>query len=288
MRTSILSRSAIAVASLAIGAVTLAAPASAAPAPGVTRDLVLTAAQGFYANQGAQHSPPEAVIQSFERLASLTCDFAVDPDAGRRISSPTYQPFATSTADGILVSVLLSDNAATPSNRVCSFAAIATSNAADTLTGDIAVTAWGDEPLKVTEALSGNVFVTRPINVGLNFGLWSLSLTTSGNAVRTVTGTTTEQVTTPQSKAVRAAAKKKYDRALEAAKKSHTKAVKKAGKSKSKKTAANRAYNRKKLSAKKAYNQAIVKTTTVSKPTVRTESRPFDIFVSTSVEHYAG
>lgn len=287
MRTSVFSRSVIAVASLAIGSVALAAaPASATPPPVITRDLVLAIAQ----------APSESEISDDERLlVELACDFEANTDdveGSDHFHSVYSTPFVTDNADGVLVTAHLHEQSAGDDtvDRWCTFAALVTTDEAFTLTGNALITLTGGEELRrasdpvvatTTSALSGNLFVTEPVNVDNSFGVTSASLTAAGNATRSIQVPTTEQVTYAKTRtaAGEKAAKAKYDKRLKAAKKWYAKALKKAGDSKKKKAAVKKAYAAKKAAYKRAYEKVYYGVKTVTKTTTQTEKRPFNVTV---------
>jgi hypothetical protein len=300
MRTSFLSRSVIAVASLAIGSVALVAtPATAATPSGVTREMVLTAARGLYAHEGVQHSPPDDVVGSFDRLVELTCDVDLDPD-GPYQYMPSYVPVVTGNADGILITVELDESLLVDENsaRYCTFAALATADESFDLSGNISVAITGDNPpppqrpssaaISATAgtALSGKVFVTEPIKVDHWYENRSASLTMTGNATRTINVTTPGGVKTKKARtaAGEKASKAKYDKRLKAAAKWYAKKLQKAGSSKTKRAAAKMAYNKKKDVYKLAYEKHYFAFTAGS-TTSQIENRPFDVTVSVETRY---
>lgn len=279
MRTSLLSRSVIAVASLAIGSVALAAtPASAAGPDVITRDLVLALAQ----------APSSSDISDDEQLlVDLACDFeTADEDYIHDVYST---PFVTDNADGVLVTADLHEPSADDgsTDRYCTFAAMVTTDEAFTLSGNALITLTGDQMVPqraadlieqtATAPLSGNLFVTEPINVDSTFNLMAASLTTTGNATRSVNVTTSENVTVAKPKPKSAVTK--YAKRLKAAKKWYAKKIAKAGNSSAKKAAASKAYAAKKAAYKKAYDKVYYTTKAGTKTTVQTENRPFDVTV---------
>lgn len=286
MRTSLLSRSVIAVASLAIGSVALAAtPATATPAEVVTRDLVLAVAQ----QEPSSTSNPS---DELARLVSLTCGFQ-NGSGDDHFHTVNAKPFVTDNVDGVLVSADLHEPSAADdtTDRQCNFAAVITTDASFTLSGNAVITVTGGEPLgrmaePLTETgttpLSGNLVVTAPINVDNYFNISTASLAATGNAIGSTNVTTTENVKVlkPRTKAGEKAAKAKYAKRLADAKKWYAKALDKAGNSKRKQAAVKKSYAAKKAAYKAAYEKRYSMIQTVTKTTAQTVTRPFDVSVS--------
>jgi hypothetical protein len=250
MPTSILVRSAVAVASLAIGsAVLVAAPANAAPSD-ITRAQVLDAVAGVRAEpdvtQG-NYSPGTA--RALRVLANRAC--SVDPDGLEIVVRTLAEPVEPGrSADGLAVIAVISpvetiDDPLT--FRACAFGAVAATSGGATLSGT--ATLSGSAPV----ALAGDVTAT-PGEALQNSSPLPV-FTASGASTVTTTSTATVKIakTTKQKRA----AKKAYDKVLSAAKKSYSKALRKAGGSKSKKAAAWKAYATKKAKAKATYRSAI-------------------------------
>lgn len=266
MRTSILSRSVIAVATLGIGSVALAAtPATAATSSGVTRDMVLTAANGLRIAEPTEEqatSTSAAVREIFRKGCGVpagTEEFIVGQ------AEPTQ---AGDDADGVLLSGFIY---ATPM-RPCAIAVVATTDPAFQLSGTVNLSTQMPSASVLTEPLSGDVYATTPTTTA--FGL---TLTASGNATKTVTVSGTKKVADKKSKAQKKAAKSKYDKRIKAAKKKYAKALDKAGRSKSKKVAAKKAYSAAHASAKAKYRSAIAGYRIVKTTVSKTENRPFSI-----------
>ena len=267
MHTSILTRSVISLASLAIASVALAAtPATAAPV-GVTRDLVLSAAEQ------ARYS---SISDEARTLVNVVCgvtendglDYYVDPLNERN------------AADGLLIHAIVN-------GKTCTFAAFAATEGFTTLSGTATLTGYPESSIDTraaavdtttiqTSTLSGDVFVTTPVD---DSDYYDVNVAATGNAI-TTTSTTTEsdRIVTPKTSQQKAAARKAYDRRIAAAKKAYTKAVVKAGSSSSKKAAAKKTYRAKKDAALAAYRASKAGTLTIvvtSKPT--TVATPFTL-----------
>lgn len=278
MRTSILSRSVIAVASLAIGSVALAAaPANAATPSGITRDMVISAA-----NYMRVEGFDQAASDNLQRLAEKGCKVVAGEDL-------RIQDINTSAAGGSADGLIFVAGIATPPGesggeayRVCLFGTAATTDPALSLSGtaslDVATAPFQSAVKSAAlTALSDNVFVTAPVVIPNGVGITTATFSATGNATRSFNVTTTKKVTDKKTKSEKKAAKKKYDKALKAAKKSYTKALKKAGKNKTKKAAAKKTYSKKKAAAKAAYTKAIAGYKMVTTTTTTTENKPFAI-----------
>ncbi|MET0820848.1 MAG: hypothetical protein ABWY58_07775 [Aeromicrobium sp.] len=267
MRTSILSRSVVAVATLAIGSVALGAvPANAATPNGVTRDQVLTAASGVRAADASKTAVSAATARALRAIVYKTCDVLDDNSEGAYVSSVRAMS-AGGAADGLLISARVDRGIG--ASQECTFAAIATTDASSTLTGGVTVKGTKVEvvngqadvetPVSQTTALSGDVF-TSPIinNAGTSFDnptLTDASASAAGNVTKTAN--VTKRVADKKTKSEKAKAKAKYAKKIKSVKKSYAKALDKAGKSKSKKTAAKKAYKTKRAAAKASYKYAI-------------------------------
>ncbi len=283
MRTSILSRSVIAVASLAIGSVALAAvPATAATGSGITRDQVLTAVNALRATPTMEQF--YTVIEpQFIAIARPSCNIAPGDHAYMDPSSPLVAP--GQSADGILLKVYIETTVGdTTAYRQCAIAALASTNPALTLTGNLTLSGttaidYPDGPKTVlpptSSALSADVFVSAPISVSGDTYIDAASFTANGSASRDIKVTTTTKVKDKKSKAKKKSAKNKYTKSLKSAKKSYAKALKKAGKSKAKKSAAKKSYSKKRALVKAKYRYSIAGYKLVKKTTIRTEGVPF-------------
>ncbi|MET0447470.1 MAG: hypothetical protein ABW004_03650, partial [Aeromicrobium sp.] len=269
MRTSLLTRSAIAVATFGIASAALVAtPATAAVPSGITRQIVLTAAANVRAQGDMVDEPTQALLQ---QMAEATCGVA-EGETLMFASGDATAP-AGDDADGLLVTAIIFG---TSTIRACQFGAVATTNAAFTLTGTATLTAtvMGGDPVVRTGALSGNVAVTAPISDD-SFFPSTTTFTAAGNAARTTYVAGTKTVKDKKSKAEKKAAKKKYQKRLAAAKKKYVKALDKAGNSTSKKAAAKKSYSAAKKSAKAKYKKAISGRKQVKVKIAKTEKRPF-------------
>lgn len=276
MRTSILSRSVIAVASLAIGSVALAAtPATAASPSGITRDQVLTAANNYRAG-GTMEQYFTVILPQFTAIARSACG----PAAGEEPYFDISPTAAGQAADGFLLKVY-NDEAETSQ---CLVAILATTDPAKTLAGSLTVNAttaidYPDGPKTVrppaSQALSGDVFVSAPITVSGDTYIDDASFTANGNTTRSFKVTTTTKVKDKKTTSEKKSAKKKFEKRNKAAKKSYKKALDKAGKSKYKKAAAKRAYSAKKASVKAKYKYSTANYKLVKKTTIAVDNTPF-------------
>lgn len=271
MRTSILSRAVVAVAALGIGSAALAAvPATAATPSGITRDEVLTAANGLRIadpTDEQQSITSAAVRDIFKKGCGIPAD---SNDFTMYFSEPTE---AGDDADG----VLLSGYVYVDPMRACSIGVVATTDPAFQLSGVVTLSTQpsGEDAPATTvrsEALTGDVFATTPVE-----DLFGLSMTATGSSTKTTSAPGTKKIADKKSKAEKKAAKSKYEKRLKAAKKKYVKALDKAGNSKSKKSAAKKAYSKSRASAKAKYQYAIAGYKIVKTTVSTTENRPFSI-----------
>jgi hypothetical protein len=290
MRTSILSRSVVAVATLAIGSVALAAtPATAASANGVTRDQVLTAVNGVRAAQANDTTRfSAATSRALRAIVVAGCDVSQDDDEYANLQGIEVAN-SGDDADGLLISAYVQRPFS--GSELCTLAAFATTDTSSTLSGTATVTgdrrtydAQSDEytqvPFTQTSALASDAFLTPAIVSPNNGGNGYVSNTTaaaSGNATKTTKVTTSTKVKDKKSKSEKKAAKKKFSKRLAQAKKNYAKALDKAGSSKSKKAAAKRVYAKARALAKAKYKYATAGYKIVKKSKTVTEVRPFSI-----------
>lgn len=266
MRRFVLHRSATALAVVGLTAAVLAAiPATAATTPGVTREMIRTAAQGLRTTD-----PSQAQKDALNSIIRLHC--GADPT----VDSDTW-PAAIRAAGGV-DGVLVSSYSYEPSLKHCIFAALTPVDPTAELSGSVTITqqpiASNTEPVVtplVTEQLSGGVFLTSSISE--RYG--EIRMTTSGETSKVVTARTTIKVKDPKSRAQKKSAKKKYVKRLRAAKTSYAAALAKAGRSTSKKQAARTKYARKRAAAKAQYRRAIAGHRLVTRISTRRESAPF-------------
>lgn len=297
MRTTILTRSVVALATLAVGSVALAAtPANAAAANGVTRDQVITAVNGVRAAVAANADNPLYSASTNRALRAIvlnSCDVRTDDEEYAYLSdvAPTN---AGDDADGVLITAAI-NRSFQDRTEYCTIAAFATADGSFQLSGSATIKGQQDvydpatntsttKPVTlVTAALSGDAFVTSPVypratgNTNSS-SVYDLVASATGNAVKTTTVTTTKKVTDKKSKSEKKAAKAKYTKSIKSAKKSYAKALDKAGKSKSKKSAAKKAYSKKRAAAKAKYRVGIANFKIVKgSKTVTDTPRPFSI-----------
>lgn len=286
MRTSILSRSVIALATLAITSAALTvAPANAATPAGVTRGDVLATASAVRAettDDPSDYSP--ATQRLLRKLALSTCH--VDAEGGESVLAFLAVPVESGRhADGLMASAFIYTPGAGPHDdgafRACSFGALATASAGSVLSGTATLTG----STTIASRLSGDVFMT-PVMIDATAEddqqeapLPSFSAT--GESAQSTTTTTSTKTWTPKTAKQKKAAKKSYATKLKAAKKTYQKALKRACHDKGKKSKAKRAYDKKKASAKRSYKRAIAKTSTIIRNTRTTVTKtPFNVAAS--------
>lgn len=275
MRTSLLTRSVISIASLAIGSVALAtAPAGAATPSGATRDLVLAAAN---AERESGNTNPAA-----EALARAVCA----PQSGETMyGSDVRTVYGSDDVDGVLVEAYYTDEA-DRGYRTCIFAAFAPLSPKATLTGTATVTGMPSDtilqraadPAITSTPLSGDVTTTEPVDGSDYYGLVA---TAKGDVISTTSTTTsTSRTITPKTTQQRYAAKKTRNSTVSSARRAYVKASRKAGSSKSKKAAAKRTYLAKKKAANATYWTALEGTLTIkTTASSTTASSPFEITI---------
>lgn len=274
MRTSLLSRSAVAIASLAAGtAVLTAAPATAADPPVITQEMVLKVAKSIRA--GGPGPDDGAILTP---LVLRGCNLA-GPD---NMIGFDLAPVTAGQADGLLFAIKTrtTDALHVSTDRTCVFTALTPIRPGATLAGNAVITAiptgQGATPVTRASSMSGSVFISAPVILEPNVNITSASLVATGSALVRTAVTTTTTTTTPKTPAQIRAAKDKYAKALKSAKKTYTKALKKAGKNSAKKAAAKKVYAVKKATARRTYDKARASATTVTKATAfATDSRPF-------------
>ena len=280
MRSSLLTRSVVAVASLAIGSVALAAtPATAATPSGTTRDQVLQLAASARAG-GNEIS--EATSIAAAAILNRECGYA----AGRIVNPGNVtdvSPFGVDAiVDGVYLSGTVRDGDGQDTNvGECSIALVAPRSAGAVLSGQGNLTV-AESSLNSTKTaqstLSGDVGVTALPSATDTYAPSGFSYSANGTSTTTITSTTTETVKTSKTTAEKKAAKKTYKKRLASAKKAYKKAIAKAGKSKAKKAAAKKKYKAKKAAAKKAYLKAIApRVTTITKTTSTPSSSTFAV-----------
>lgn len=259
MRTSLLTRGAVALAALAIGSVTLAgSPATADTPAGITRETVLGAADASRVFFGSESNPDAA------KLVASVCGFSADDDyVGVETTS---QP---NGVDGVLIYASSGgSDESEATTQYCTFAAFAVTKALTSMSGTATITAPDEEEdfrsaaLAASYPLSGEVYVTPRLD-SIEYGPGSVA-TASGDVItKSATTGTSSRVVTPKTTAQKKAARKVYDRRVASAKKAYSKAKDKARSSTTKKSAAKKAYLAKKKSAKAAYRAATAGTLTI-------------------------
>jgi hypothetical protein len=291
MRTSILSRSVIAVATLAVGSAVFAAvPATAATQNGVTRQEVLTAAAALRADGATQIDPSASTETALLALARKVCG----PTAQNPYASPVETP---GSVDGLTVTSMVDlgtedEGGFTPFDT-CSFTAVATVGAGTTFSGESRVYTnsfngiIGGGPIITAQAgpsysdtiyqLSDDVFVSPPqtISNGLTFaGFDANGLVKSPTSKRVLTSV---KIADKKSKAEKRAAKKAYVKRIKVIKKSYAKAKRKAGKSAEKKAIARMKYVTRRATTKSAYAYAVADYKLVNRRTNVADERRFSV-----------
>lgn len=265
MRRSVLSRSALSLAALGLTTAALAAPTTAAGSTGVTRDMVITAAQGLRTTE-----PTQAQQDALSAIIRLHCGFEPAPD-------DTTWPSAAYVSGGV-DGLLVSTQSHGTTYRHCIFAALTTVDPAAQLDGTVTIT---HQPITtkpdpevttlVTEPLSGGVVLATPVS-----GYYGdIRMQASGGTTTTVTDRTTTEVREPKTRAQKRAAKKTYVKRLKAARKTYANAVDRAGRSSTRKAAARTTYVRSRAAARARYTRAISEQRLVVRTSTRPETRPF-------------
>lgn len=295
MRTSILSRSVIAAATLAVGsAAFVAVPANAASANGVTREEVLAAASALRVDRTRQIDPSAPTQSALDVLAAKVC--------GTNVLETSAQPVETpDSVDGLAVTSIVSTegqpvtdsgSSLVPGIASCSFTAVATLDGATTFSGEAQVFTANDfgpigggPILSVAEqpaftnnvyGLSSNVFVS-PAEIQSGFSATSIQaegLVKSPDSKRVLTSV---KVADKKSTAEKKAAKKAYSKRIKAIKKAYSKAKRKAGSNAEKKAVARLKYATRKASAKAAYRYAVADYKLVNQRTKVADERRFAV-----------
>jgi hypothetical protein len=275
MRTSILSRSVVAVASLAIGSVALAAaPATATTPSGITRDMVLTAAASVRADQTNDVPYSDATKAALLALSSRACDLSGATEV-LTYGGPVETP---GSADALMVEteIYVGD-----SIRGCSFAAIASTDPELRLSGHLALTDRTyvdsiEEETTTSYDISGPVFTTPPLKLDDSFSYSNFKAV--GSTVGSTKVLNTDKVPDKKTKSDKALAHKKYKTRVTNAKRAYAKALKKAD-STSETRAAKRAYRARKAIAKAKHTYAIANYKIVKVRTTQDIVRPFSVRV---------
>lgn len=260
MRTSILSRSVIAVATLAVGSAAFAAvPANAATYNGITRAEVLAATNEARAIFTSDADPATPAVKA---LAAKGCGVSPD-DITYAYASPAYEPDGV---DGLAVNAQLKGvpTESDPTGslaRNCTFGALATVGAQSTLNGEaiVGTETYNDRYSSSADTfdLSGNVFASPAIVSTDSYAATVLLASGIVDGKPSATVLTKTKKADKKSSADKKAAKKAYAKRLKAIKKSYKKALKKAGSSQSKKAVAKATYKARRSSAKQAYRYAV-------------------------------
>jgi hypothetical protein len=281
MRSSLLTRSVVAVASLAIGSVALGAvPATAAAPAGVTRAQVLEIAQSLRGPGGELTETADVALKS---IVAAACNTTIASVANLQ-ASPTA---AGDDADGFVVKAALF---ADSTIRYCDFGAVAVVDPAFALSGTSSITAQmtntpapGSGTAETqTGTLSDQVALTPLVNGTSSTFSIATSFTAVGNATKSSTVTKTVKVKDKKSAKEKKAAKKKFSKRLAQAKKNYAKALDKAGSSKNKKAAAKRVYAKARALAKAKYAYDTAGFKNVKRTTTVVENRPFSVSASKS------
>lgn len=281
MRTSVLSRSVVAIAALGVASAAFAAPANAADsATGITRDQVINAANAVRID-GVLDDPTDMsahTSRAVRVLANRACK--IDRDREAVLYMVAGASPAGEAADAVFVVAVVAnlDTILTDPSGAgmtsCTFGVVAPTKDSATLSGKATFNA----NTVSTSPMSGDVHVTKALrNPSDDAGLTTWNIAASGAATTTTKSTSTTTVKTPKTTAQKKAAKTKYNKAVASAKKSYKKALKKAGTSKSKKAAAKKAYNKKLSSAKAKYTLAIATKRTVTTTKVTKSPQAFAI-----------
>jgi len=269
MRTSLLSRSVIAVATLGIGSVALAAaPATAATSNGITRDMVLTAAAGVRADGDFPFS--DATTAALGALASRSCNLTGATEVRNRAE-------AIETRGNVDAVIVFSRFVVDETTRDCTFVAIASSDASQRLSGTLAVTDFGTDDGATPYRLSGDVTVSKAVTA--DAGGFDTGFTAVGATVETTKVLKTYKVPDKKTKSDKALARTKYETRVTNAKRAYGKALKKAD-SKAEKKAAKAAYSARKALAKKKFKYAVANYKFARVRTTQDVLHPFTVTVA--------
>ena len=273
MRSTLLTRSVVAVASLAIGSVALAAtPATAATPSGVTREAVLSLAASARANAVDVAVASDILIKE--------CKLETGQSFGSLFPPKVTAIAPNSVVEGVVMTGTV--NSSNAPSRECVVGLVTPKAANSVLAGTakltVVVESSSATPTPQETILSGDVSTTTILEAAPLSVVTGTTYVANGTATTTITSTTTETVKTSKTTAEKKAAKKTYTKRLASAKKAYKKAIAKAGKSKTKKAAAKKKYKAKKAAAKKAYLRAIApRVTTIPKTTSTPSSSTFAV-----------
>ena len=269
MRTSLLSRTVIAMASLGIGSVALAAaPATAAATNGITRDMVLTAAAGVRADGDFPFS--DTTTAALGALVSRSCDLT---------GAAGVQNFAETidTRGSVDALIVVSRFIADENTHDCTFVAIASSDASLSLSGELAVTDFGTNEGATPYQLSGDVMVSKAVTTAA--GSFDTGFTAVGATVGSSRALTIYKVPDKKTKSDKALARTKYDTRVTNAKRAYGKALKKAD-TKAERKAAKHAYSARKALARKKFTYAVAGYKLAKVRTTQKVLRPFLVKVA--------
>lgn len=314
MRTSILTRSAVAVATLAIGSAALvAAPAQAATSNGITRDEVLAAAAGLRVDQPSPGGPGESgpivlsaaaaeLTPGEKALASLAakgCGITPSPE------TPVFgQPAETPDGvDGLVVIALLSGEPASEylsDAELCTFVALAPVATRSTFTGGVNVTGatlrptadgipsfpFGDVTVTASSeqyTLSGDVFASPARTTSGGFTVLGFDAEGLVKSPSSKQALSSVKIADKKTKADKRAAKKAYVKRLKAVKKSYAKAVKRARGNTVKKVEARMLYSARRSAAKATYAYAVADYKLVNLRGATTDERRFSVAANNNI-----
>ncbi|KQX74237.1 hypothetical protein [Aeromicrobium sp. Root472D3] len=253
MRSSLLSRALIAVASSSVASAALAvAPATAATPSGTTRDAVLSLASAARADASApSRTTRTAAAQVLTRECGLASGESVDVADVNFVRAVT--PIAG--VDGVYLDAEVRNGLTVL--RECALGLVAPTADGATLTGTATLDVVAGDSIQQAPSvpLSGDVSVIVLTNA-TRFSD-GFSYTATGRASRTVTTTTTDRVRVEPTANARTRARNTYDASAQKARKAYKKAVEKADGSARKKASAKRAYRARIVAARTTYAKAV-------------------------------
>jgi len=311
MRTSLLSRSVVAVATLGISSVALAAvPASAASPSGVTRQQVLSVLDMFRAGTAGDFDDLEDlenIQDSVAGIVSAACGVQIDPESNDSFLRDA-RPILGKRVEGLLITAFVDHDPDDETNaeEPCTFGVLATSDDNATLVGEATIgytpdppedddqsdrAAPAEIPAPLTSTLSGDVFTSPVLNHTADGQSIYRSVTFTANGTTTTTTSETTTTTTTVAKKVwdkkstseKRSAKKKYVKRLKAAKATYQRALGRANGDATKKAAARQAYRTQRAAFATSYKYAtwnyryVKRPATTSATRTGTDSRPFSV-----------
>lgn len=276
----------LATTSLAVAATVASGPASAAGNPGITRDMVLTAASGL-------RTPAINTRQATETAIRQIIGRACTADLGG--AAELYQ-WRASVADGagvagvvVRASIIEPSASSSSVSRMCTFAVMTpTASSKHRLSGayTLGVDVMGEASREFRGGLYGTVQLTTVLSLPRNRYIESTRLTASGASELATRTSVESRVKTPKTKKQLRTAKRKLKASDKKAAATYKKALKAAGRSEVKRAAAKKQYRATRARAMKIYKKNTRTFVIKHVPGENVESQEFTVKVSNYEDIY--